>query len=88
MDKIETSVQQKYLVEYTPGTPAYSQQLENLRSKYISEMLIQWFNAYPGDSRGSNSFATYTWLKRALVEAGLGASARDLPPYEHIIGKK
>ena len=88
LDKIETSEQQKCHVQHTPGTPEYSRQLERFRINYINEMIKQWFNAYPGDSRGSNSFATYTWLKRALVEAGLGASARDLPPYEHIIGKK
>jgi hypothetical protein len=85
LDKIETSERSKSPVQHTPETP---QQLQRLRLICINEIIKQWLDSYPGDSRGSNSFATYTWLKRALVEAGLGASARDLPPYEYIIGKQ
>jgi hypothetical protein len=39
---------------------------------------------YPGDKRGSTSFATCTQLKTALVNAGLGVVTRDLPSYEEI----
>ena len=51
-------------------------------------LLTRWLHQYPGDKRGSKSFATYTQLKTALINAGLGAVARDLPSYEDIIAKK
>jgi hypothetical protein len=85
MDKIESSIQEKALQHYSPGTPAYNNKLESLGSAYFKEMLHQWLDSYPGDSRGSNSFATYTWLKTALVEAGLGACARDLEVYDFFV---
>ena len=51
----------------------------------LNNLLSIWLERYPGDERGSTSFATYTQLKTALISAGLGAVARDLPPYEDII---
>ena len=79
MDEIESSVRQK-------KNPAYYKQFTDnqLCHEYMNEMLSQWLDSYPGDSRGSKSFATYTWLMRALVEAGMGACARDLPDYNYI----
>ena len=53
----------------------------------LGRLLKEWLKSYPGDSRGSTSFATYTGLKLALVKAGLGAVARDLPTYQDIIIK-
>ena len=50
----------------------------------LNVLLRCWLQWYPGDSRGSTTFATYTQLKTALVNAGLGAVARDLPPYEEL----
>ena len=47
-------------------------------------LLSQWLQRHPGDERGSTGFATYTQLKTALINAGLGAVARDLPSYEKI----
>jgi DNA repair exonuclease SbcCD ATPase subunit len=47
-------------------------------------LLSQWLQQYPRDKRGSTSFATYTQLKTALINANLGEVARDLPPYERI----
>ena len=47
-------------------------------------LLSHWLQRHPGDERGSTSFATYTQLKTALINAGLGAVARDLPSYEKI----
>ena len=96
MDKIETSERSKFGVEHTQETPEYTGNLDlqleynihNVRRNCINEIIKQWLDSYPGDSQGSNSFATYTWLKRALIEAGLGACARDLPPYEEMIGKQ
>ena len=79
LDKIETSNKKKLIL----GTPDYNY---HFLTNCILEMIEQWLKSYPGDSRGSNSYATYTWLKRALIEAELGACARDLPPYEKIIG--
>ena len=45
---------------------------------WLREMLSQWLQWAPGDSRGSNSFATLEGLKAALSQAGLGAIAYDL----------
>ena len=47
-------------------------------------LLRCWLESYPGDKRGSTSFATYTQLKTALLNAGLGTVARDLPSYEEL----
>lgn len=52
-------------------------------STFVEEILRQWLDSYPDDSRGSTGFATYSKLKRALVMAGTGDFARDLLPYEH-----
>ena len=82
--KIKTSKQPKFPVQLIPET----HRLEYACTDCITEMIEQWLKSYPGDSRGSNSFATHTWLKRALIEAGLGACARDLPPYEQMIDKQ
>ena len=54
----------------------------------LYNLLSHWLQRHPGDERGSTSFATYTQLKTALIKAGLGAVARDLPPYEDILTKK
>ena len=63
-------------------------ELDDIDEEYSPDdfrrLLNDWLTWYPGDDRGSTSFATYTQLKRALVEAGLGNVARDLPPYEKI----
>ena len=50
----------------------------------LYQLLRYWLQSYPGDKRGSTTFATYTQLKTALVDAGLGDVARDLPPYEKL----
>ena len=54
----------------------------------LYKLLSHWLQQHPGDERGSTSFATYTQLKTALINAGLGAVARDLPSYEDILTKK
>ena len=54
----------------------------------LYKLLSHWLKRYPGDERGSTGFATYTQLKIALINAGLGAVARDLPSYEDILTKK
>ena len=48
----------------------------------ITSLLKEWVKWYPGDSRGSTTFPTYTGLRRALVKSGLGDVARDLNKYE------
>ena len=55
-----------------------------VQQDHLHLLLRQWLHWYPGDERGSTSFATYTQLKTALINAGLGAVARDLPSYERI----
>ena len=54
----------------------------------LYNLLSHWLQRHPGDERGSTGFATYTQLKTALINAGLGAVARDLPSYEDILTKK
>ena len=50
----------------------------------LSDLLEKWVKWYPGDSRGTKTFATYSRLKSALVNAGLGDKARDLRSYDEI----
>ena len=45
---------------------------------WLNEMLFQWLQWVPRDSRGSTSFATLESLKAALNQARLGAAAHDL----------
>ena len=52
--------------------------LVNSPVSWLSAMLSQWLQWAPGDSRGSNSFATLEDLKSALRNAGLGVTAHDL----------
>ena len=44
-------------------------------TSWLQEILSQWLQWAPGDSRGSTSFATLENLKTALSRAGLGATA-------------
>ena len=44
---------------------------------WLRQMLAQWLQWAPGDSRGSTSFATLEALKIAFNQAGLGATAHD-----------
>ena len=50
----------------------------------LKKLLTNWLQWFPRDSRGTTCFATYTQLKKALIDAGLGDVARDLPPYEQL----
>ena len=50
----------------------------------IEEMLQQWLEWYPGDSRGSTSYATHSALLKALMETGNGDVARYLILYEDL----
>ena len=47
-------------------------------ASWFRTMLEQWLQWAPGDSRGSNGFATLEDLKEALTQAGLGVAAHDL----------
>ena len=44
----------------------------------LSLMLKEWAKWYPGDSRGSTKFPTYSDLQKVLIKAGFGNIARDL----------
>ena len=48
-------------------------------SDNIYDIILLWVQWYPGDRRGTTSFPTYSRLKRALVDQGLGNIARELP---------
>ena len=50
----------------------------------ITILLETWIKWYPGDSRGTKTFATYSGLRAALVKVGLGEQARDLRLYDEI----
>ena len=60
----------------------------NSDKQCLGRLLKEWLKSYPGNSRGSTSFATNIGLKLALVKAGLGAVACDLPTYQDIITPK
>ena len=45
---------------------------------FLERMLEEWIQWAPGDSRGSNGFATLDDLKAALMDAKLGATAHSL----------
>ena len=61
----------------------------NKMKNQLCKLLTRWLQRYPRDERGSKSFATYTQLKTALINAGLGAIVlRDLPSYEDILNNK
>ena len=47
-------------------------------TSWLQEILSQWLQWAPGDSRGSTSFATLETLKTALSRVGLGATAHHL----------
>ena len=47
-------------------------------TSWLQEIISQWLQWAPGDSRGSTSFATLENLKTALRHVGLGATAHDL----------
>ena len=72
---LELSEIERYTYPYT---------LRNLLEDQLYILLSHWLQRHPGDERGSTGFATYTQLKTALINAGLGAVARDLPSYEKI----
>ena len=66
----------------------FGRELDNIQAKplllsaapdsWLREMLSIWLEWSPGDGRGSANFATLEDLKRALSDAGLGATAHDL----------
>ena len=56
--------------------------LSNAPLSWLEAMLSEWMQWAPGDSRGSNNFATLEDLKGALSDAGLGGAAYGL----HISG--
>ena len=47
-------------------------------------LLKRWADWYPGDSRGTKTFATYSGLTTALVKAGLGDKIKHLLSYDKI----
>ena len=47
-------------------------------TSWLSEMLTQWLQSAPGDSRGSTGYANLATLRDALRKAGLGATADAL----------
>lgn len=59
--------------------------IEDMRSlfngapySYLTTMLSKWIEWFPGDDRGSSGYATKNALKKAVDEAGLGRTAREL----------
>ena len=65
--------------EYTTQNECYDD-----RDISMIKFLEKWLKWYPGDSRGSKTFPTYSGLRIALVNAGLGDKARELNSYDEI----
>ena len=60
------------------------QQKTDNENQCLYELLDQWLEWYPGDSRGSTSFPTYSRIQKVLVDIGFGNVARDFMTYESI----
>ena len=52
--------------------------LPNAPISWLSQMLAQWLQSAPGDSRGSTGYANLASLRDALRKAGFGATADAL----------
>ena len=50
----------------------------NAPTSWLSQMLAQWLQSAPGDSRGSSGYANLASLKDALRKVGLGTTADAL----------
>ena len=50
----------------------------NAPQSWLKRLLGEWLDWFPGDSRGSTSFATLDDLKAALIKCGLEITANDL----------
>lgn len=48
-------------------------------SSYLRQMISQWLQWYPGDSRGSTSYATSGMLSAALSKVNLDSFVSHLP---------
>ena len=56
-----------------------------LDNEYFSIMLEEWTKWYPGDSRGSTEYATYSNLQTALQKSGFGNVVRELVNYSDLV---
>ena len=63
----------------------FSSEEFNYDGEFFRLMLNEWVEWYPGDSRGSTKFATYSDLQNALIKAGFGNVARDLISYSELV---
>ena len=63
----------------------FSDEEFNYDGKIFKQMLKEWVEWYPGDSRGSTKFATYSDLQNALIKTGFGNVARDLISYSELV---
>lgn len=61
-----------------------SEEMDGIRGNFVLNLMYTWIKWFPGDSRGSTTFATYSGLKTTLVKSGLGDVARDLISYEEL----
>lgn len=52
--------------------------LFNAPTSWLSEMLAQWLQSAPGDSRGSTGYANLATLRDALRKASFGTTAHAL----------
>ena len=50
-----------------------------LSTNRLHDIIKQWVEWYPGDSRGTTNFPTYSRLRRALLDKGFGDVVRELP---------
>ena len=66
----------------------FSDEEYNFDGEFFMLMLNEWVEWYPGDSRGSTKFATYSDLQNALIKAGFGNVARDLISYSELVSTK
>jgi chromosome segregation ATPase len=60
------------------------EQIDTCIFRSVKALLQEWVSWYPGDSRGSTDFPSYTGLQNALMKAGLGEVIQHLDPYKQL----
>ena len=61
------------------------EKIDQKHRKHLYYLLHGWVQWYPGDSRGSTKFPTYSGLQSALVRSGLGGAICHMTPYKKLI---
>ena len=84
-EPIYVSVTRQIKSRYNYVNENHSFNAINESDKCTFEMLERWLKWYPGDSRGSTNFPSYSNLKQAIINAGFGNVVPFLWPYDELL---